>query len=93
MILEFYVGFDEPRNQNKKRMQDENLLNRGDGSPLVTVLKPGYEEPYDDEDIELVEGSVIRGMEGGVITIDFSNRVHELAIKSLECTIVIKMLG
>ncbi|KAL4303003.1 hypothetical protein GQ457_10G018810 [Hibiscus cannabinus] len=55
--------------------------------------QPDDDEPFDDDDIELIEGDVIRGMEDGMIKIDFSNRVHELAIKSLERTIVIKMLG
>ncbi|KAK9030159.1 hypothetical protein V6N11_031590 [Hibiscus sabdariffa] len=55
--------------------------------------QPDDDEPFEDDDIELIEGNVIRGMEDGMIKIDFSNRVHELAVKSLERTIVIKMLG
>ncbi|KAL4378055.1 hypothetical protein GQ457_02G020520 [Hibiscus cannabinus] len=47
----------------------------------------------DEEDIDLNEGDVTRGFVDGLITIDFSDRVHDLAVKSLEQTIVIKILG
>ncbi|KAK8518106.1 hypothetical protein V6N12_017264 [Hibiscus sabdariffa] len=55
--------------------------------------QPDDDEPFDDDDIELIEGDATRGIEDGMIKIDFCSRVHELAIKSLERTIVIKMLG
>ncbi|KAK9015264.1 hypothetical protein V6N11_006380 [Hibiscus sabdariffa] len=47
----------------------------------------------DEEDIDLNEGDVIRGMDNDVITIDFSERVHNLAVKSLDQTVVIKIIG
>ncbi|KAL4334778.1 hypothetical protein GQ457_07G001830 [Hibiscus cannabinus] len=43
--------------------------------------QPDDDEPFDDDDIGLIEGDVIRSMEDGMIKIDFSNRVHELAVK------------
>ncbi|KAK8513602.1 hypothetical protein V6N12_052779 [Hibiscus sabdariffa] len=56
-------------------------------------VSPNDEDFLDEEDIDLNEGDVIRGMENGLIKIDFSDRVHALAVKSLEQTIVIKILG
>ncbi|KAL4364167.1 hypothetical protein GQ457_04G022410 [Hibiscus cannabinus] len=47
----------------------------------------------DEEDIDLNEDDVIRGMDNDVITIDFSERVHNLAVKSLDQTVVIKIIG
>ncbi|KAK8560312.1 hypothetical protein V6N12_013111 [Hibiscus sabdariffa] len=53
---------------------------------------PSDEVFLDEEDIDLTEDDVIRSIDDGVITIDFSEIVHNLAIKSLEQTIVIKIL-
>ncbi|KAK9008987.1 hypothetical protein V6N11_080463 [Hibiscus sabdariffa] len=47
----------------------------------------------DDEDIELLEGDVIWGYYDCTIFIDFLDCVWELAIISLDQTIVIKLLG
>ncbi|KAL4354587.1 hypothetical protein GQ457_06G029720 [Hibiscus cannabinus] len=47
----------------------------------------------DEEDIDLNEDDVIRGMDNDVIMIDFSERVHNLAVKSLDQTVVIKIIG
>ncbi|KAK8513931.1 hypothetical protein V6N11_021529 [Hibiscus sabdariffa] len=56
-------------------------------------INPSDEDFLDEEDIDLQEGDVTRGMEDGLVTINFSDRVHDLAVKSLEQTIVIKTLG
>ncbi|KAL4388104.1 hypothetical protein GQ457_09G011910 [Hibiscus cannabinus] len=51
------------------------------------------EEIIDEEDFEILEGEVLRSVIDGVIHIDFSDRIQDLAIKSLDKTIVIKLLG
>ncbi|KAL4369386.1 hypothetical protein GQ457_05G024870 [Hibiscus cannabinus] len=56
-------------------------------------VNPTDADFLDEEDIDLLDGDVTRGMEDGLVTIDFSDRVHALAVKSLDQTIVIKILG
>ncbi|KAK8482394.1 hypothetical protein V6N11_033154 [Hibiscus sabdariffa] len=56
-------------------------------------VNPSDDDFLDEEDIELQDGDVTRGMEDGLVKIDFSDRVHKLAVKSLDQTIVIKVLG
>ncbi|KAL4280959.1 hypothetical protein GQ457_03G040380 [Hibiscus cannabinus] len=51
------------------------------------------DEIIDEEDIEILEGEVLRSVVDGVIHIDFSDRIRDLTIKSLDQTIVIKLLG
>ncbi|KAK8475495.1 hypothetical protein V6N12_034356 [Hibiscus sabdariffa] len=48
---------------------------------------------FDDEDIELLESDVTRSIVDGLITVDFSERIQQLAEKSFDLTIVIKLLG
>ncbi|GMI82618.1 hypothetical protein HRI_001931100 [Hibiscus trionum] len=48
---------------------------------------------FDDDDIELIEGDVIRSVEDGLICIDFSDRVQELSEKCFDLTVVVKLLG
>ncbi|KAL4341312.1 hypothetical protein GQ457_08G032330 [Hibiscus cannabinus] len=47
----------------------------------------------DGDVIELLDDDVIIGLFDGVPTIDFSDRVQYLAIKSMELTLVVKILG
>ncbi|KAK8526985.1 hypothetical protein V6N12_054214 [Hibiscus sabdariffa] len=54
---------------------------------------PGSIVDLDDDDIELLDDDVIIGLSKGVPTIDFSDRVQSLAIKSMELTLVVKILG
>ncbi|KAK9045530.1 hypothetical protein V6N11_051440 [Hibiscus sabdariffa] len=51
------------------------------------------DEPFDDDDIEILEGDVTRMMVDGLISIQFLKRVQSLAEKSLDRTIVLKLLG
>ncbi|KAK8564737.1 hypothetical protein V6N12_058320 [Hibiscus sabdariffa] len=51
------------------------------------------EEALEDDDIEILEGDVIRSMVDGVISIEFSERIQTLAVKSLDQTVVVKLLG
>ncbi|KAK9024447.1 hypothetical protein V6N11_004609 [Hibiscus sabdariffa] len=51
------------------------------------------EEIFDDEDIEILDDDVQRSIIDGLISIDFSARVQTLAEKSLDLTVVIKLLG
>ncbi|KAL4311775.1 hypothetical protein GQ457_01G012460 [Hibiscus cannabinus] len=47
----------------------------------------------DDDDIELLEDDITLGTVNGVPTIDFSDRVQYLALKSMDLTLVVKVLG
>ncbi|KAL4283418.1 hypothetical protein GQ457_16G006850 [Hibiscus cannabinus] len=49
--------------------------------------------PIDDEDIDLLEDDVHIGMQDGIPFIDFSDRVREIATKSLDFTLVLSVLG
>ncbi|KAK9028213.1 hypothetical protein V6N11_068023 [Hibiscus sabdariffa] len=51
------------------------------------------EEILDEDDFEILEGDVKRSVVDGIINIDFSTRVQDLAVKSLDRTIVVKLLG
>ncbi|KAK9035891.1 hypothetical protein V6N11_077915 [Hibiscus sabdariffa] len=48
---------------------------------------------YDDEDIDIQDGDVTRSLIDGLISIEFSDRVQSLAEKSLDQTLVVKLLG
>ncbi|KAK8511941.1 hypothetical protein V6N12_074630 [Hibiscus sabdariffa] len=54
---------------------------------------PGGEEFDADDDIDILEGEVIRSTIDGLISIEFSDRIKKLAAKSLDQTLVIKLLG
>ncbi|KAL4378610.1 hypothetical protein GQ457_02G021550 [Hibiscus cannabinus] len=49
--------------------------------------------PLDDDDIELFEDDFRLGISDGIPTIDFSSRVQDIALKSMEFTLVLKVLG
>ncbi|KAK8522972.1 hypothetical protein V6N12_073684 [Hibiscus sabdariffa] len=59
------------------------------GSGIV----PGGEEFDEDDDIDILEGEVIRSTIDGLISIEFFDRIQKLAAKSLDQTLVIKLLG
>ncbi|KAL4282061.1 hypothetical protein GQ457_03G023530 [Hibiscus cannabinus] len=46
-----------------------------------------------DDDINLLEDDVSFGSLNGIPTIDFSDRVQNLAVKSMDLTLVVKVLG
>ncbi|KAK8583544.1 hypothetical protein V6N12_067811 [Hibiscus sabdariffa] len=48
---------------------------------------------FDRDDIESIEGDVVCSTVDGLISIEFSERVQDLAVKSLDHTIVVKLLG
>ncbi|KAK8523003.1 hypothetical protein V6N12_073715 [Hibiscus sabdariffa] len=50
------------------------------------------EEILDEDEIEILDGDVTKSIIDDVININFSNRVRDLAIKSLDQTIVVKLL-
>ncbi|KAK9011774.1 hypothetical protein V6N11_039856 [Hibiscus sabdariffa] len=50
-------------------------------------------DSIDDEEVVLLEGDVARSTVNGVISIQFSERVQSLAVKNLEMTVVVKLLG
>ncbi|KAK8549140.1 hypothetical protein V6N11_017834 [Hibiscus sabdariffa] len=58
--------------------------------PMSHILE---DEIPDDDDVELIEGDAIRSTVDGIISIDFSDRVQAMAVKSLGRTVVIKLLG
>ncbi|KAK9018310.1 hypothetical protein V6N11_001288 [Hibiscus sabdariffa] len=47
----------------------------------------------DDEDIDILDGDVVRGMIDGLISIEFSECVQKLTAKSLDQKIDLKLLG
>ncbi|KAK8499601.1 hypothetical protein V6N11_025514 [Hibiscus sabdariffa] len=51
------------------------------------------EENLDDDEIEILDGDVTTSIVDGIINIDFSDRIRDLAIKSLDQTVVVKLLG
>ncbi|KAK8972495.1 hypothetical protein V6N11_018856 [Hibiscus sabdariffa] len=51
---------------------------------------PGSSATLDDDDIELLEDDIAIGVFNGIPTIDFSNQVQQLAIKSMDLTLVVK---
>ncbi|KAK8512271.1 hypothetical protein V6N12_031994 [Hibiscus sabdariffa] len=56
----------------------------------VTVLEEG---DLNDDEIELFEGDVTHSNINGLMSIEFSDKVQALAIKSFQQTVVIKLLG
>ncbi|KAK9026813.1 hypothetical protein V6N11_039646 [Hibiscus sabdariffa] len=49
------------------------------------------DDPFEDDDIEILRGNVVRKVVDGLISIQFSNRVHSLAEKSFDRTLVLKL--
>ncbi|KAK8599931.1 hypothetical protein V6N12_049797 [Hibiscus sabdariffa] len=47
----------------------------------------------DDDEIELLEDDIALGVSDGIPTIDFSDQVQQLAIKSMDLTLFVKVLG
>ncbi|KAL4284749.1 hypothetical protein GQ457_16G021760 [Hibiscus cannabinus] len=47
----------------------------------------------DGEDINMHEGNVVRTLVNGMISISFSDCVHELVEKSFDQTIIVKLIG
>ncbi|KAK8993425.1 hypothetical protein V6N11_033523 [Hibiscus sabdariffa] len=60
---------------------------------LLTDLLNEIDECIDDDDIEFEEGEVVRNTIDGLISIDFSDRILFLAEKSLDQTVIVKLLG
>ncbi|KAK8491244.1 hypothetical protein V6N12_035188 [Hibiscus sabdariffa] len=55
--------------------------------------QPVTADIFDDDEVVLLEGDVTRSDVDGLISIQFSKRVQALAMKNLELTVVIKLLG
>ncbi|KAK8476210.1 hypothetical protein V6N12_066952 [Hibiscus sabdariffa] len=51
------------------------------------------DDPFDEDNIDIEEGEITRGLVNGIISIDFSDRINALAVKSLDQTVVLKLLG
>ncbi|KAK8484125.1 hypothetical protein V6N11_079657 [Hibiscus sabdariffa] len=63
---------------------------------VVTGAKSSIEDdliPLDGDDIELLEDDIQQAFSDGTPTIDFSPRVQDIALKSKEFTLVLKILG
>ncbi|KAK8683967.1 hypothetical protein V6N13_040006 [Hibiscus sabdariffa] len=59
-----------------------------------TVPAPeDHDAAFDGDDIELLEEDISLHVSDGIPTIDFSDRVQRLAIKSMDLTLVVKVLG
>ncbi|KAK9032606.1 hypothetical protein V6N11_056866 [Hibiscus sabdariffa] len=50
------------------------------------------EDAFDNDDIEILEGDITLSMVDGIISIEFFERIQSLAAKSLDQTIVVKLL-
>ncbi|KAK8495559.1 hypothetical protein V6N11_008786 [Hibiscus sabdariffa] len=65
----------------------------------VALLGPNIDQVHDDDDtqedddIDLLEGDVIRITANGMASIDFSTRIQTLAEKIFNQTVVVKLLG
>ncbi|KAK9032377.1 hypothetical protein V6N11_056648 [Hibiscus sabdariffa] len=59
----------------------------------TSAIPSESEELIDEDDIVFEEGDIVRSDINGVISIDFSNIILSLAEKSLELTVVVKLLG
>ncbi|KAK9042765.1 hypothetical protein V6N11_071125 [Hibiscus sabdariffa] len=96
------------RNSRKHRRLDDDPLDDGEIWPASAIPPPSYkdslmkdnvaaihtaDEIFDDEEIEIQEGDVICSLVDGIISIDFSNRIQSLPEKSLDQTLVVKLLG
>ncbi|XP_039043489.1 uncharacterized protein LOC120182638 [Hibiscus syriacus] len=62
---------------------------------MADTTLPAFTDDEDigEDDIEIFESDVKRGMIDELLLIDFSDRVYNLAVKSLSQTIVVKLLG
>ncbi|KAL4303837.1 hypothetical protein GQ457_10G008500 [Hibiscus cannabinus] len=49
--------------------------------------------PLDDDDIDILEEDVYFGEVDGIPSINFSDRIQQLSLKSLDLTLVVKVLG
>ncbi|KAK8993152.1 hypothetical protein V6N11_033256 [Hibiscus sabdariffa] len=109
MIRTFDPGADPPRISRKHRRLDDTPPDAGDESrpaptaslPLCrdSLMKDNVEnnfaanEVFEDDDIEIHEEDVTRSLIDGVISIDFSDHIKSLAERSLDQTLVVKLLG
>ncbi|KAK8996285.1 hypothetical protein V6N11_076525 [Hibiscus sabdariffa] len=109
MIETFDPGVVNPRSSRKHRRLDDNPSDGGGEShPVGPIPPPSYKESlmkdteltmhdaneiFDDEDVEILEGDVTRSRVDGIISIDFFDRVRSLAEKSMDQTLVVKLLG
>ncbi|KAK9026610.1 hypothetical protein V6N11_039445 [Hibiscus sabdariffa] len=91
------------------RRLDDNPPDAGDESrPIYATPFPSYkdflmkdnvenkhdgDEVFEDDDTEIYEEDVIRSLVDGVISIDFSDHIQPLTEKSLDQTLVMKLLG
>ncbi|KAK9007146.1 hypothetical protein V6N11_050979 [Hibiscus sabdariffa] len=56
--------------------------------------KPSQGDSFvEDDDIEILDGEVTRSIVDGMISIQFSERIQALAAKSMDRTIILKLLG
>ncbi|KAL4347158.1 hypothetical protein GQ457_17G027590 [Hibiscus cannabinus] len=86
------VSTTNPNNINKKVAHSISSYKESLMKDSVTVLDEA-DEIIDEEDIEIEEWEVVRSFLDGLISIDFSERILTLAIKSLDQTMVVKQLG
>ncbi|KAK9033995.1 hypothetical protein V6N11_050174 [Hibiscus sabdariffa] len=86
------VSAANPNNINNKVAQSISSYKESFMKDSVTVLDEA-DEIIDKEVIEIEEWEVVRSFLDGLISIDFSERILTLAIKSLDQTMVVKQLG
>ncbi|KAK9031717.1 hypothetical protein V6N11_056007 [Hibiscus sabdariffa] len=88
---------EDPRLPKKQHRWDENPLDDlVSGRPINAVEISTASDGsvlFDDDDFDLLDEDVNCGIKDGVPFIDFSMRVQELANKSMEYALVLKLLG
>ncbi|KAE8692675.1 hypothetical protein F3Y22_tig00110831pilonHSYRG00417 [Hibiscus syriacus] len=94
------TGGGAPSNMDVEVVSDTNpVIPTAPISYRDTLLKDNPKEPLiddeilDEEDVEVFEDDVVRGVVNGLISIDFSDRVQAIANKSFDHTILVKLLG
>ncbi|MBA0803286.1 hypothetical protein Gohar_013518, partial [Gossypium harknessii] len=45
------------------------------------------------DEFELLEGDILKSVINGTPSIEFSNRIHQILIRDMENTVVLKLLG
>ncbi|KAK8579314.1 hypothetical protein V6N12_069641 [Hibiscus sabdariffa] len=51
------------------------------------------DDPFNEDDIDIEEGEITRGLVNEIISVDFSDRNNALAVKTFDQIVVLKLLG
>ncbi|MBA0734115.1 hypothetical protein Gogos_018060 [Gossypium gossypioides] len=68
----------------------DRLIGKGIVGSRKSINPNGLE---DNDDFELLEGDLTRSIVNRILSIEFSDRVHQLLIKDMDTMMVLKLLG